>query len=112
MRKRLPLIAALVVIALAVALPFVAWIRQAPNPKVGTSFAAVRPTLQHQFDKVDVSGNDDRCFVYCSSEPDFFGTSRKLSMRVDKDLIIWVKNDPQPRVRPRWLDRALKAVGW
>ena len=78
MRKKLPLVLALVAIALAVALPLMAWIRQAPDPKVGTSFAAARPTLQQRFDKFDVNGNYDTGFVYCSSEPDLFGNRPKL----------------------------------
>jgi hypothetical protein len=115
MRKRRLRLAALLTVALALALyAIVGWIRQHLDPTVGMSFDEALPTLYDNFDKIDSAPElDDGKWVQCSTEPDFLGNSRALYLTVDtKGRITSVRNEPHPRTRPPWLDRALKAIGW
>jgi hypothetical protein len=116
MRKRIAIGAALIATMMTIGLLLVIWARQSPDPEVGMSFADVQPTLKRRFDKVYfvwMNDNESGRLVCCSCEPDFFGNSRELYLRVNyDDRIVWVQSKDMPPERPPWLDRTLKAIGW
>jgi hypothetical protein len=112
MRKKVAIGIGLVLLASVVMVLVVLWLPPTEPPlRVGMTEEEVRALLGEP-ETTLVSGPGILLSIFFP-EPDWLGYNRRITIvrDVNSQVIYW-NDEPLPRTRPPWLDRAMKWVRW